>query len=104
MRLIAAFAVLLAALSARAGEASPSSPCNADIARVCGKVQPGGGRIGTCLVENKDALSESCRDWVTQRGEKAVSEGKVKGDAKKKPAKKPAKKKAAAPAGEATTP
>jgi hypothetical protein len=37
------------------------SACNADIAKFCPTVQPGGGRIVRCLVANAPQLTPACR-------------------------------------------
>jgi hypothetical protein len=34
--------------------------CKAEITRVCGKMQPGQGRIAACLLENKSTASSGC--------------------------------------------
>lgn len=34
--------------------------CKAEISGVCGKVQPGQGRIAGCLIENKSTASKDC--------------------------------------------
>ena len=38
--------------------------CRADIAGVCGKVQPGEGRIAACLIENRTTVSPGCADAI----------------------------------------
>jgi Golgi apparatus protein 1 len=38
--------------------------CKAEIAGVCGKVQPGQGRIATCLIENKSTASKGCAEAI----------------------------------------
>ena len=38
--------------------------CEADIDQVCGKVEPGQGRIAQCLVDNKPKLATACRAEV----------------------------------------
>ena len=38
--------------------------CRADILSVCGKVQPGNGRIAACLIANKTTVSKSCGDAI----------------------------------------
>jgi hypothetical protein len=34
--------------------------CKADVERLCAGVQPGGGRIKTCLMEHKEQMSVGC--------------------------------------------
>ena len=46
------------------GQPSPAdlrAACADDSQRLCAGVQPGGGRVVACLKENKDALSDRCR-------------------------------------------
>jgi Golgi apparatus protein 1 len=38
--------------------------CRADIAGVCGKIQPGQGRVAACLVENRTTVSPGCADAI----------------------------------------
>jgi hypothetical protein len=35
--------------------------CDADIQKLCPDVKPGGGRILACLKQNKDAVSDGCK-------------------------------------------
>ncbi len=38
--------------------------CKAEITGVCGKIQPGQGRIATCLIANKSTASKECADAI----------------------------------------
>ena len=38
--------------------------CKAEIAGVCGKIQPGQGRIAACLIANKSTASKECADAI----------------------------------------
>jgi hypothetical protein len=38
--------------------------CKAEIAGVCGKTQPGQGRIAACLIANKSTASKDCADAI----------------------------------------
>ena len=38
--------------------------CKAEITGVCGKIQPGQGRIAACLIENKSTASKGCADAI----------------------------------------
>ena len=38
--------------------------CRVDIAGICGKVQPGKGRIAACLVENRTKVAKECADAI----------------------------------------
>ena len=64
------FAGLVDVGAARAQTASPEmqqqirtvgATCRADIRKYCEGLQPGGGRIATCLGANRDKLSGDCR-------------------------------------------
>jgi hypothetical protein len=53
-------ALMSAAPSALAQEAAAMRYCNADVARLCRGVQPGGGRIIGCLKAHKEEMSIGC--------------------------------------------
>jgi cysteine rich repeat protein len=38
--------------------------CKAEITGVCGKIQPGQGRIAGCLIENKSTASKGCAEAI----------------------------------------
>ena len=38
--------------------------CKAEITSVCGKIQPGQGRIAACLIANKSTASKNCADAI----------------------------------------
>ena len=38
--------------------------CRADIAGVCGKIQPGQGRVAACLIANRTTVAKSCADAI----------------------------------------
>lgn len=40
------------------------SACNADVAKYCPTVVPGGGRIIRCLAANRDQITPFCRDSI----------------------------------------
>lgn len=40
--------------------------CGGDISRLCRSVFPGGGRIGQCLIDQKNRLSPGCHDFVAK--------------------------------------
>jgi hypothetical protein len=56
-RSVVRIVVVVAVLRAAAAQAYP---CEADIKRLCGDVQPGGGRIQACLKEHAKDLSPEC--------------------------------------------
>jgi hypothetical protein len=38
--------------------------CSADIEATCSSVEPGEGRVAQCLIDNKDKVSEPCKEAV----------------------------------------
>jgi hypothetical protein len=45
--------------------------CQADVAKLCADVKPGGGRIAACLQQHSSEVSDSCRaQWPTKPGNK----------------------------------
>ena len=48
--------------------------CTADAQKFCSNVQPGGGRILACLKQNKDSLSDKCKQAAAQAS-RMTSEG-----------------------------
>jgi hypothetical protein len=40
--------------------------CDADIQKLCPGIQPGGGRILACLKQNKDAVSDACKQAIVK--------------------------------------
>jgi len=57
------FAMLVIASGAFAQE---TKPCAGDIAKFCGKVEQGEGRIAGCLRQNEAQLSPSCKMHLAQ--------------------------------------
>ena len=47
--------------------------CKAEIADVCGKIQPGQGRVAACLIANKATASKDCVDAI-QKVEAAAAQ------------------------------
>jgi len=45
----------------RGGGGAMRGACRADLEKLCPGVQPGGGRIGQCLREHQDQVSDSCK-------------------------------------------
>jgi hypothetical protein len=54
--------------------------CRAEIAGVCGKVQPGKGRIAACLEQNKSTASKECADMLGKIEGLANTSDKDEGD------------------------
>lgn len=59
-------AVVLAIYAALPAQAV-DRPCASDIARLCGNVVPGGGRVLRCLDAHRAELSPACRDANANR-------------------------------------
>lgn len=38
--------------------------CEQDIVKICGEIEPGGGRIAQCLIDNQPKLATQCRAEV----------------------------------------
>jgi hypothetical protein len=47
-----------------AGSALAAPSCKDDVAKLCPKVQAGGGRIGKCLKENEAQVSAGCKERI----------------------------------------
>ena len=44
-----------------------AATCQYDIIRFCSDVQPGGGRVATCLQDHRDDLSPECNDRLPKK-------------------------------------
>jgi Golgi apparatus protein 1 len=44
-----------------------AATCQYDIIRFCSDVQPGGGRVATCLQDHRDDLSPECKDRLPKQ-------------------------------------
>jgi hypothetical protein len=44
----------------------PRAACQADVAKLCPGIQPGGGRIMGCLKQNEAQLSASCKEAIAK--------------------------------------
>jgi hypothetical protein len=53
------------AMGAGQGGAALRAACRTDIEQLCANVQPGGGRIGQCLREHQDRVSEACKSAIS---------------------------------------
>ncbi len=62
-KILAYFLVFLVVLlTLPAAFAQPVNPCEADIARFCANLQPGGGAIADCLSKHEKELAPECRE------------------------------------------
>jgi hypothetical protein len=60
------------------GRGAMRRACADDIAKLCPGVQPGGGRIGQCMREHRDALSDTCKSaMMNARAERREHGGKA---------------------------
>jgi hypothetical protein len=48
--------------------------CKAEITGVCGKIQPGQGRIAACLLENKSTNSSGCAEAIKKIEARAAAQ------------------------------
>ncbi|MGZ3768658.1 MAG: cysteine rich repeat-containing protein [Bdellovibrio sp.] len=51
-------------------EKSHEGPCAHDRQTLCGKIEPGEGRVAKCMMENKEKLSASCKAHREEMHEK----------------------------------
>ena len=65
------FVVIVAALCLASGNASrvfarDARPCDADVAKFCKDVQPGGGGIIQCLKDHENDVSSGCKEVLSK--------------------------------------
>lgn len=46
------------------GSISYAGPCDDDVDKYCGNMQPGMGDIASCMDSHKDNLSYQCKEWI----------------------------------------
>lgn len=46
--------------------AEGDGPCKEDVKKLCPDVEPGGGRIKKCLKDNRESLSQACKEKIVQ--------------------------------------
>lgn len=81
---VAAAALFSTVALADDGGSRPAGPCKADAEKLCPGVQPGGGRIASCLREHKDQVSDACKAQIqSRRGHRrpAAADGSASGGA-----------------------
>jgi hypothetical protein len=67
LALIGAARIVVADNAPAAPAAVPAevrSACEADVAKLCAGVQPGGGRIMQCLGQHKTEVSDNCKQAI----------------------------------------
>ena len=67
--LILSAALVLSSGGVLAADQPPSGPraaCQADVAKLCPGIQPGGGRIMGCLKQNEAQVSTSCKEAIAK--------------------------------------
>jgi hypothetical protein len=69
--LVSLAALVLSASAAIAADAPPRSgglpECRPDVEKLCQGVQPGHGRIASCLRENESQVSAACKEAIAKR-------------------------------------
>ncbi len=78
---VVSFVFIVAALvtipaMAAPGQGQGRGPCAEDVAKFCKDVQPGGGRILSCMKEHENDLSPACKQHIAQVKER-VKEAKA---------------------------
>ncbi|WP_415062163.1 cysteine rich repeat-containing protein [Bdellovibrio sp.] len=53
-------------MMAGAAFAESEGPCQEDVKKLCPDVEPGGGRIKKCLRDNRENLSQACKEKIIQ--------------------------------------
>ncbi len=62
--LASAATMILMTAGAPASAQQLGTPCDADFAKFCGDVTPGGGRLVKCYEQNKSQMSANCVGWA----------------------------------------
>ncbi|WP_291516469.1 cysteine rich repeat-containing protein [Bdellovibrio sp. ArHS] len=55
--------------------AQGDGPCQEDVKKLCPDVQPGDGRIKKCLKDNRENLSQACKEKIIQAMKKKKGVG-----------------------------
>ena len=69
--LVAGVLTLLLSNAPAFGQAE--NPCTDDLAKYCGDVEPGGGRLVQCYEQNKNKMSAGCIAWAEAAKANAAS-------------------------------
>ena len=51
-----------------------ATECHDDLLKLCGEVEMGEGRVGTCLLEHKEEVTDACRQAIDDTGLVLVEE------------------------------
>ncbi|MGH7856784.1 MAG: cysteine rich repeat-containing protein [Candidatus Binatia bacterium] len=70
MLLVAAGALLGVAFLAAPAEAAGRGACAEEVKKVCGDVEPGGGRLRDCVKANEASFSAECRERMQRMRER----------------------------------
>jgi hypothetical protein len=62
------------------------SACKAEITGICGKIQPGQGRIAACLIANKSTASKNCAEAIQKIEALAAQWGALSSEKRLRPA------------------
>jgi len=69
--LVSLAALALSASAAIAADAPPRSggfpECRPDVEKLCQDVQPGRGRVASCLTQNESQVSAACKEAIAKR-------------------------------------
>ncbi len=63
---LGALALIATLLVPAIAAAQPAKPCQADAARLCAGIKPGGGRIWRCMKAKEAQLSAACKARIAQ--------------------------------------
>jgi hypothetical protein len=55
---------LLAALLMTGTGMAWANPCDADVEKYCGDIQPGMGALGNCMQSQSQNFTAQCREWM----------------------------------------
>ena len=75
LKILCAFSIVMSSLGAGTAIAASAErqevrrACESDLQTLCKGVQPGGGRIISCLKQNYDKLSPGCQQALTKAKE-----------------------------------
>ncbi len=56
--------LILAVFLAMGTGISWANPCDADVEKYCGDIQPGMGALGNCMQSQSQNFTAQCREWI----------------------------------------